>query len=75
MRTIVKRALIPTTITGVFLLILCQFITDFNEFTTTIIVLGAPLWLFSTLFSIFAYKDLKETISKLHNDNTDNSEQ
>lgn len=75
MTTILKKALIPTIIIEVFLLILCRVVTEVDEFAMTILVFGSPLWLFTALFAVFAYKDLKETISKLHNDNTDDSEQ
>lgn len=74
MKTILKKALIPTIIIEVILLILCRITTEFDEFTTTILVFGSPLWLFTALFAVFAYKDIKETITELHSSDEDDTE-
>ena len=74
MTTPIKKALIPSIIIEVFLLIFCRFVSEADELASTILIIAAPLWLFTTLFAVFAYKDLKETIIKLHNDNEENVE-
>ena len=46
----------------VFLLIFCRFVSEADELASTILIIAAPLWLFTTLFAVFAYKDLYDTI-------------
>lgn len=74
MSSILKKALIPAIIIEVFLLIFCQFVTEIDELSFTILIFGSPLWLFTALFAIFAYIDLKKAITQLHSDDDHDKE-